>query len=62
MATKKTAVEKQIEDERKALMRYADQPGQWVDTTPASVKKQQDKAWKELEKMAKADKPAKKKK
>lgn len=35
-------------DEAKARKRYVDQPGQWVDTTPASVKKRQEKAWKEL--------------
>ena len=35
-------------DEVKARKRFVDQPGQWVDTTPASVKKRQEKAWKEL--------------
>lgn len=35
-------------DEAKARKRYVDQPGQWIDTTPASVKKRQEKAWKEL--------------
>ena len=36
------------DDERKARARYIDQPGQWVDVTPASVKKKQDKAWEKL--------------
>ena len=35
-------------DEVKARKRFIDQPGQWVDTTPASVKKRQEKAWQEL--------------
>ena len=35
-------------DDAKARQRFVDQPGQWVDTTPASVKKRQEKAWKEL--------------
>ena len=35
-------------DEAKARKRFVDQPGQWVDTTPASVKRQQQKAWKDL--------------
>lgn len=35
-------------NETKARQRYVDQPGQWVDTTPASVKKRQENAWKEL--------------
>lgn len=35
-------------DEVKARQRFVDQPGQWVDTTPASVKKRQEKAWQEL--------------
>ena len=39
------------DDERKAKARYVDQPGQWIDCTPASVKKKQAKAWKALEKM-----------
>lgn len=42
MATKKN-------DEKKAQKRYVDQPGQWVDRTPASTKKKQAKAWKALE-------------
>lgn len=36
------------DDERKARARFIDQPGQWVDVTPPSVKKRQDKAWREL--------------
>ena len=35
-------------DEVKARKRFVDQPGQWVDTTPASVKKRQAKAWRDL--------------
>ena len=35
-------------DDVKARQRFVDQPGQWVDTTPASVKKKQEKAWKDL--------------
>lgn len=35
-------------DDTKARQRFVDQPGQWVDTTPASVKKRQAKAWQEL--------------
>jgi len=58
---RKTAVEKQIEDERKAVMRFVDQPGQWIDTTPPEVKARQAKALKELEQMMKADKKKKKK-
>lgn len=36
-------------DERRALQRYVDQPGQRIDTTPESVKRQQAKAWAALE-------------
>lgn len=62
MATKKgkTALEKQIEDERKAVMRYVDQPGQYIDTTPKSVKARQAAEWKKLEKLMQADKKKKK--
>ena len=42
MATRKTPPKN---DETKGLARYVDQPGQWVDTTPAAVKKRQDKGW-----------------
>jgi len=34
----------------KAAQRFVDQPGQWKNTTPASVKKRQAAAWKRLEK------------
>ena len=37
------------DDEIKALERYVDEPGQYVDVTPPEVKKEQEKAWKELE-------------
>lgn len=46
MATRKTAPKN---DERDAMNRYVDQPGQWIDTTPASVKRKNDKAWAALE-------------
>ena len=39
------------DDERAALIRYVDQPGQWIDVTPPEVKARQDEAWKELEDM-----------
>lgn len=45
-------------DAAKARQRFVDQPGQWVDTTPASVKKRQEKAWKELEALTAKKKPA----
>ena len=41
---------------KKERSRLVDQPGQWVSTTPASVKKRQAKAWKELEASLKAKK------
>ncbi len=44
------------DDERKARARYMDQPGQWTDQTPASVKKKQKKEWETLEKMLKKKK------
>ncbi len=43
------ATTKNKNDATKARKRYVDQPGQWVDTTPASVKKKNAKAWKALE-------------
>lgn len=46
MATRKTAPKN---DEQRAMQRYVDQPWQWVDTTPASVKKRQAKGWAALE-------------
>ncbi len=46
------------EDEEKAALRFVDQPGQWVDTTPPEVKKRQQKAWEELfREMNKQNKP-----
>lgn len=33
------------EDEEMAVLRFVDQPGQWVDITPPEVKKRQQKAW-----------------
>ncbi len=53
------------EDAKKARERFVDQPGQWVDITPASVKKRQEKGWDELERLLKkgsGKKPAAKKK
>ena len=51
-------------DEIKARQRFVDQPGQWKDVTPASVKKRQEKAWQELyammDKKKAAAKPKKK--
>ena len=38
-------------DERLASLRFVDQPGQWVNTTPPDVKKRQEKAWEKLAKM-----------
>lgn len=35
-------------DNNKAPMRFVDQPGQWVDVTPESVKRRQEKAWAKL--------------
>ena len=52
MATKT----KNTDDERKARGRFVDQPGQWVNKTPKSVKKRQAAEWKKLEKMMKAGK------
>ena len=45
MTTKKAAPEN---DELKAMERYVDQPGQWVDVTPESVKRRQQKGWEKL--------------
>lgn len=55
MATKKS---KNIGDERRARGRFMDQPGQWRDATPKSVKKKRDKA---LDALAKSMKASKKK-
>lgn len=46
MATKK--VRSKADDERKGRARFVDQPGQWQSTTPASVKKKQQKEWDKL--------------
>ena len=56
MATKKPTKKTNKNDERKARARYIDQPGQWIDTTPAGVKKKQSKEWKKLETMMKKKK------
>ena len=53
MPPKKTHLDYMMDDEEKALARYIDQPSQWVDITPASVKKRQEKDWKELEALMK---------
>ena len=45
MAVKKT---KNTNDERKARGRFMDQPGQWHDVTPKSVKKRNQKEWDKL--------------
>lgn len=55
MATKKR-IRSAADDERKGRSRYVDQPGQWVNRTPASVKKKQAKEWKKLEAMMKKGK------
>ncbi len=47
MATKRKAPK---DDEIKAQKRFVDQPGQWQNVTPESVKRRQAKAWKEREK------------
>lgn len=43
-------------DERKARGRFVDQPGQWIDRTPKSVKKRRDAEFKKLERMMKSGK------
>ena len=45
MAIRRTAPKR---DERDALRRYVDQPGQRIDTTPAGLKAQQAKAMQQL--------------
>ena len=47
------ATTKNKNDEKKARKRYVDQPGQWVDITPAKTKKKQTKEWAKLESMMK---------
>ena len=49
-------------NKRKAQQRFIDQPGQWVDDTPKSVKERQEKAWKEFQALNKAGKAYKQKK
>lgn len=53
MVTKKTSSKKPSakEDARRGQSRFIDQPGQWKDVTPASVKRRNDKEWKKLEAM-----------
>lgn len=51
MATK---TNKNKNDDRKARGRFMDQPGQWVDKTPSSVKKRRTKALAALEKSMKS--------
>ncbi len=46
MAAKKVRNAK--DDERKGRARFVDQPGQWKNATPASVKKKQAKEWDKL--------------
>ena len=50
MATKKKTVKVRSEkdDARRGSARFVDQPGQWKDTTPASVKKKRDAELKKL--------------
>ena len=40
---------KDKKEEQKALDRYKDQPGQWIDITPKAVKERQERAWKRLQ-------------
>lgn len=51
MATKRKV--SASDDARKGQARYVDQKGQWINTTPASVKRRQNKEWKKLESMMK---------
>ena len=50
------ATNKNKNDDRKAKGRFMDQPGQWIDKTPASVKKKRTKALSALEKSMKGKK------
>ena len=45
------AQKKKNGDERKERSRFVDQPGQWKNTTPASVKRRQDREMQKLVKM-----------
>ena len=56
MARKKQNV---AEDEKAGRSRFVDQPGQWVDITPAAVKKKQAKEWERLFQMLAEDPPKK---
>ena len=56
--TKRTAPRS---DAKKGQARYIDQPGQWRNTTPASVRKKQQKEWAKLEKMMEKPKKSGKK-
>lgn len=51
-----TREEIELQDEREAVMRFADQPGQWVDVTPEDVKQRQAEEFKKFEAMMKSDK------
>ena len=50
------ATNKNKNDARKARGRFMDQPGQWVDKTPKSVKKRRTAALSALEKSMKSTK------
>lgn len=54
------AKSKNTDDDRKSRGRFMDQPGQWRDITPDSVKKRREKEFKKLEEMLKKQ-PKKKK-
>lgn len=43
-------------DAKRGQKRFVDQPGQWRDITPKSVKARQAKDWKKLEEMMKPKK------
>lgn len=53
MATKKS---KNANDDRRARGRFVDQPGQWQDATPKSVKKRRNKMMAELSRSMQAAK------
>lgn len=56
MATKAGRARADARDEVKAQQRFFDQPGQWISTTPASVKKRQQVELKKLQAMMKKKK------
>ena len=62
MATKTRKKTSAAEDAKKGAARFVDQKGQWICTTPASVRKRQAKDWKELEAMMKKTSKTKSKK